>query len=273
MPSQSATPDQSAMTVTDSEFTAPSVSACRPDGQAAGYHVWTDLLILRVPVDLLRPLVPAGLQIETFDGDAWLGVVPFHIRGLRPWWFPAVPGLSEFHETNLRTYVRFEGRDPGVWFFSLDAACMPAVEIARWKWHLSYFYASMDLVRRDDRVLYRSRRRDRRSQQRVEVEIDAAIGDSILNPEETAATPGTLEHFLAERYVLYAVDPNDRLYLGRVWHRPYQLRSAKLLHCRQTLSDAVDIALPETPQHAMFCDGVSVEVFPITRITWAENDK
>jgi hypothetical protein len=250
-----------------------SVDACasetRPVGRAAGYHTWTDLLFLhwRVPIDLLRPLVPAGLEIETFDGDAWLGVVPFHIRGLRPWWFPAVPGLSEFHETNLRTYVRFDGRDPGVWFFSLDAACMPAVEIARWKWHLSYFNAAMDLVRREDRVLYRSHRRDRRSDRRAEVEIDVTIGDSLIREDETSVAPGTLEHFLAERYVLYAADPNDCLYLGRVWHQPYQLRSAKLLHCRQTLSDALDVAIPETPHHAMFCDGVNVEVFPISRIT------
>jgi uncharacterized protein YqjF (DUF2071 family) len=255
--------------VIDPELVDSPVAETRPAGRAAGYHTWTDLLFLhwRVPIDLLRPLVPAGLQIETFDGDAWLGVVPFHIRGLRPWWFPAVPGLSEFHETNLRTYVRFEGRDPGVWFFSLDAACLPAVEIARRKWHLSYFYAAMELVRRDERVLYRSHRRDRRFDQRAEVEIDAAIGGSLLNPDDTSAAAGTLEHFLAERYVLYAADPNDRLYLGRVWHRPYQLRSAKLLHCRQTLSDAVDVELPETPHHAMFCDRVSVEVFPITRIT------
>lgn len=237
----------------------------RPNEPPAGYHTWTDLLFIhwRVPADLLRPLVPAGLEIDTFDGDAWLGVVPFHIRGLRPWWFPAVPGLSEFHETNLRTYVHFEGRDPGVWFFSLDAACMPAVEVARWKWHLSYFHAAMELVRRDDRIWYRSHRRDRRSTRRAEVEIEADIGESLLAADETSVAPGTPEHFLAERYILYAANANGELYKGQVWHRPYRLRSAELLQCNQTLSDAAEIAIPRSWDHVMFCDGVTVDVFPI----------
>lgn len=240
----------------------------RPTGPAAGYHTWTDLLFLhwRVPADLLRPHIPDGLELDTFDGDAWLGVVPFHIRGLRPRWFPPVPGLSEFHETNLRTYVHFEGRDPGVWFFSLDAACLPAVEVARWKWHLSYFYAAMDVVRRDDRIWYRSHRRDRRSDARAEVEIEAAIGGPLLDTPESTATPGTLEHFLAERYILYAAAPDDRLFTGRVWHRPYRLRSVDLIHCRETLSDVAGTPVTNEPEHAMFCDGVEVDVFPLTTI-------
>lgn len=241
----------------------------RPHDRPVGYHTWTDLLFVhwRVPADLLRPLVPAGLEIDTFDGDAWLGVVPFHISGLRPRWLPAVPGLSEFHETNLRTYVHFEGRNPGVWFFSLDAANLPAVEIARWNWHLNYFHAAMDVVRRNDHIWYRSRRQDRRSELRAEVEIEATIGEPLLAAEELSVAPGTLEHFLAERYILYAGDPRGGLYSGRVWHRPYRLRSAEVLHCRESLSDASGIPLAAAPDHALFCDGVTVDVFPLRPVT------
>ena len=237
----------------------------RPNDRPVGYHTWTDLLFAhwRVPADLLKPLIPEGLELDTFNGDAWLGVVPFHIRGLRPRWFPAVPGLSEFHETNLRTYVHFKGRDPGVWFFSLDAANWPAVEVARWKWHLNYYHSTMDVVRREDRILYRSRRRDHRSPNRAEVEIDALIGDSLLAADEVSVLPGTLEHFLAERYILYAADPTGRLYSGRVWHRPYRVRSADVLHCRESLSETICVPLEGPPEHTLFCDSVDVEVFPL----------
>lgn len=241
----------------------------RPNDRVIGYHTWTDLLFAhwRVPADLLRPLIPDRLELDTFDGDAWLGMVPFHIRGLRLSWLPAVPGLSEFHETNLRTYVHFKGRDPGVWFFSLDAANWPAVEVARWKWHLNYYHATMDVVRREDRIWYRSRRRDHRSAIRAEVEVDAAIGDPLLAATETSVAPGTLEHFLAERYFLYAADARGGLYSGRVWHRPYRVRSAEVLHCRESLSESIGVTPSGPPEHALFCDGVDVEVFPLRPLT------
>ena len=156
----------------------------RPDGRAAGYQCWSDLLFAhwRVPVELLRPLIPRELEIDTFEGEAWLGLVPFHMSGVRPAWFPSMPYVSEFHETNLRTYVHFRGRDPGVWFISLDAACRAVVEVARWKWHLNYFHSEMDLLRDGDEVQYSSWRIDRRSPRRAEVEISARIGGA-LNSE------------------------------------------------------------------------------------------
>ncbi len=87
------------------------------------YHSWQDLLFLHwtFKPDLIQQLLPPGLHVDTFDGHAWLGVVPFFMRNIRPWWCPAIPGLSHFQELNLRTYVVDEQGTPGVWFLSLDA--------------------------------------------------------------------------------------------------------------------------------------------------------
>ena len=241
----------------------------RPDGRAAGYQCWSDLLFAhwRVPVELLRPLIPRELEIDTFEGEAWLGLVPFHMSGVRPAWFPSMPYVSEFHETNLRTYVHFRGRDPGVWFISLDAACRAVVEVARWKWHLNYFHSEMDLLRDGDEVQYSSWRIDRRSPRRAEVEISARIGGALNSEPGVGAEAGTLEHFLAERYVLYAEDHRGRLLRGRVHHSPYPLRSAEVVSCRQTLASAEEVPVSGQPDHVLFSEGVTVDIFPLRRVS------
>jgi uncharacterized protein len=246
------------------------LSPCqRPDERVAGYQCWSNLLFAhwKVPVELLRPLIPRELEIDTFDGEAWLGLVPFHMSGVRPAWFPVLPYVSEFHETNLRTYVHFRGQDPGVWFVSLDAACRAVVEVARWKWHLNYFYAGMELLRDLNNVRYSSQRIDSRSPRRAEVEIAAEIGEP-LNPEPgVSVESGTLEHFLAERYILYASDHRGRLLRGRVHHSPYPLRSAKVVSCRQTLASAAEVPVSGQPDHALFSEGVTVDIFPLRRVS------
>jgi uncharacterized protein YqjF (DUF2071 family) len=241
----------------------------RPKERLAGYQCWSDLLFAhwRVPVELLRPLIPRELEIDTFEGEAWLGLVPFHMSGVRPAWFPSMPYVSEFHETNLRTYVHFRGGDPGVWFISLDAACRAVVEVARWKWHLNYFHSEMELLREGDEVRYSSRRIDRRSPRRAEVEISARIGEA-LNPESgVSVEPGTLEHFLAERYILYAEDHRGRLLRGRVHHSPYPLRSAEVVSCRQTLASAAEVPVSGQPDHVLFSEGVTVDIFHLRRVS------
>lgn len=240
----------------------------RPQGRVTGYHRWTDLLFLhwRVPVELLRPLIPRELEIDTFDGDAWLGLVPFHMSGVRPAWLPAVPFVSDFHETNVRTYVHFRSRDPGVWFLSLDAACLLAVKVAIWKWRLNYYHSRMELLKQGDTVRYSSHRVDPRSARRADVEITARIGDS-LNPEPgVSVEPGTLEHFLVERYVLFAEDHDGGLLRGRVHHSPYPLRSAEVVSCRQTITSAVEVPVSEQPDHVVFSEGVTVDIFPLRNV-------
>ena len=123
---------------------------------------WHGLLFMHWPVQpaVLRPLIPPPLQIDTFDGAAWIGVVPFHITGFRPHYVPALPWVSAFPELNVRTYVTLEGK-PGIWFFSLDAANPLAVRGARVAFHLPYYDARMVFARDNSGVRYASRRTHR----------------------------------------------------------------------------------------------------------------
>ena len=132
-----------------------------PSGRTAMRQQWSDLLFLHwpVPVEALRPLIPEPLQIDTYDGVAYVGLVPFTMTGVRPTWAPPVPGVSNFLEVNVRTYVHYQGRDPGVWFFSLDASQSLAVRIARRFWNLPYRFARMSQTRSaDGSISYRSDR-------------------------------------------------------------------------------------------------------------------
>ena len=232
----------------------------RPEGRrVAQQQTWESLLFLhwRVPVEHLRPLVPAALEIDTFEGDAWVGLVPFTMKGVRLAGLPAVPGTSDFHETNLRTYVHHRGENPGVWFFSLDAAAWLPVQVARAGWHLPYHHARMSLTRGDDGV----------------VEYDTArLGSTAAahckvryrpDGEVTPAVPGTLEHFLAERYLLYADRGGGRIQRGQVHHTPYPLQRATVLSWEESIFAAAGIARPAGEPVAHYAAGVSVDVFDL----------
>jgi hypothetical protein len=239
----------------------------RPPGRAIGRQSWRDLLFVhwRLPAAEIQPLIPGRLTLDVYDGSAWIGLVPFTMQGVRPWWSPPIYGVSSFHETNVRTYVHCEGKQPGVWFFSLDAASSLAVRIARWRWALPYFRSNMQLRRANNHIHYSSRRLWP-APAGAETHIEAEIGDLISNadPQHPAgrATPGTLEHFLAERYLLYSqASAQDPLYRGQVYHRPYPLRQARLQRLQESLLNAAGITPPGEPDHALFSDGVDVEVF------------
>ena len=228
----------------------------RPEGRAAGYQRWRQLAFVhwRVPVAALRPIVPDGLEIDTFDGEAFVGIVPFTMQGVRPRWAPAVPGISNFHETNVRTYVHRDGVEPGVWFFSLDAANRLAVAIARTFWHLPYHHARMTLAVGSGEIRYDSERRAR-----------GALFRGTCRPrgEPQAATPGTLEHFLAERYILYAQKRDGTLRRGQVHHTPYPLQTAELEDHDESLLAAAGIERPAGPPLVHFASGVDVEIFAL----------
>ncbi|EYF08491.1 YqjF family protein [Chondromyces apiculatus] len=229
----------------------------RPSGRPAGFQRWRSLLFLHWEVDIaaLRSLLPAPLSIDTFEGRAYVGVVPFTMQDVSPWWSPSVPGISNFHELNVRTYVHHEGRDPGVWFFSLDAAKLVAVLIARAGWHLPYHFADMELTARGGEVHYQSRRRwptERPATLEARYQIGPALG---------AATPGTFEHFLAERYLLYADGGDGRLFTGQVHHHPYPLHHAEVLALRETMVEAAGLPAPQGAPHALYSPGVDVDVF------------
>src|SRR3954447_16952046 len=125
------------------------------------YHRWDLISFLhwRYPPAVVEPLLPRGLRLETFDGSAWIGLTPFLMRGVRAPGVPAVPWLSRFPETNVRTYVRDERGRSGIWFLSLDAARLPAVLAARAGYRLPYFWSDMAVRVADHRILYRCHRR------------------------------------------------------------------------------------------------------------------
>ena len=179
---------------------------------------WRDLLFLHwvVPTDEIQKLLPPGLRVDTFEGAAYIGLVPFSMRNVRPVWSPSVPWLSHFHECNVRTYVVDE-RDgvPGVWFFSLDAANPVAVALARGLWKLPYFRAQMRLTRHGDGSIdYQTRRTGPKP-----LPADCRVSYVPIG-EAQAARPGTREFFFAERYVLYASGTKGKLLRGRVHHTP-----------------------------------------------------
>lgn len=181
---------------------------------------WHDLLFLhwRVPAAMLQAHLPPGVELETFDGSAWLGVVPFRMVDTRFRWLPRMPTAHTFPELNLRTYVRV-GERSGVWFFSLDAASRLAVEGARFGFGLPYLTARMQCGRDGDEVCYRSERIDRRGPPATFVGRWRPAG-----PFASAAA-GTLEHWLCERYCLFA-QRRGRLVVGEIAHPPWRLASA-----------------------------------------------
>ena len=234
----------------------------RPAGWPVMRQRWSDLLFLHwpVPAEALRPLVPPPLQVDTFEGQAYVGLVPFLMSGVRPTWAPPVRGLSRFPEVNVRTYVHLDGRDPGVWFFSLDAANAAAVRIARGLFHLPYHYASMGIEKAGSTIRYRSDRRwPGPTPAGCRVEWEPA-------GPPTASTPGTREHFLAERYILYSVK-GRKLYRGRVHHPPYPLQPARVLRLEENLVAAAGIERPDAPPLAHHADEVRVRVYPLKLAT------
>jgi len=218
---------------------------------------WADLLFVHweVPVEALRSLVPRDLEIDTFEGRAYVGLVPFTMTGVRPRWSPALPWLSAFPEVNVRTYVHRQGRDPGVWFFSLDAANLLAVLAARWFWRLPYHWARMRVDREGRHLHYASLRRHGRRPAACSVRY-GPMGAA------TAAIPGTLEHFLVERYLLYAATRHG-LQMGQVHHSPYPLQPAEAEGLEETLLAAAGIDRPQASPLLHFASEVRVEVFAL----------
>lgn len=181
---------------------------------------WHHLLFAhwRCPVTDLRPLIPSPLEIDEFDDTAWIGVVPFYMSGVRLRAAPPVPTAHAFEELNVRTYVTLDGR-PGVWFFSLDAASSVAVLGARIGVRLPYFRASMQMSRDGDTIVYRS--------DRWSLGGRPASFHGRYRPQGEAAppAPGTLEHFLTERYCLYSSD-GKRIWRGDIHHPTWKLHRA-----------------------------------------------
>lgn len=220
---------------------------------------WRDLLFAhwQVPAEALRPLVPAPLVLQEVDGMSWIGVVPFWMSGVSGRGLPNLPGLSSFAELNVRLYVEHDGK-PGVWFLSLDAASRPAVWAARRFFHLPYYYARMRVERAADRVVYRSERAG-----------GGARFHAVYGPTSAVqkARPGTLEHFLTERYCLYAEAPSGRLYRGNIHHAPWPLQAAQADIRENTLLAPHGIELPDAPPLLHFSKRLDVVLWLLEPVT------
>jgi uncharacterized protein YqjF (DUF2071 family) len=212
---------------------------------------WCSLSFLhwRYPVEALRPHVPEPLEIETFDGSAWVAVAPFVIRDLRPAWLPAAPWISQFPETNCRTYVRAPDGRSGVWFFSLDAARAAAVAGARLTFGLPYCWARMRVAISPDRVTYESSRRWPDTLGRTKI---------VVEPREPI-DPSPLEIFLTARFRLYSFMRGRLVYAG-VEHPPWPLQHARLIEAHQTLTDCAGLPPPEGAPLVHFSSRVDVRV-------------
>jgi uncharacterized protein len=202
-----------------------------PKGSWVMGQTWQQQLFVHWPVEYLalRALVPEGLPLDRFDGKAWVGVTPFLLTGLRATATPPVPVLSTFPELNVRTYVTLEEK-PGIYFFSLDAASRLAVAAARRFYCLPYFHARMSARREEGEVRYASERVDQRGQP---AEFRARYGPA-GTPFE--ATPGSIEHFLAERYCLYTLNRSGHVLRAEIHHPPWLLQPAHAELERNTMA-------------------------------------
>lgn len=223
------------------------------------FQKWRELLFLHwevEPSEIQRTL-PSGLQVDTYADKAYVGIVPFYMRDVRPRFCPALPGLSDFLEINLRTYVYDERGMAGVWFYSLDANQWLAVQLARTFFKLPYFYAKMSATKDlTGAITYSSLRRGSQPASRSSFHY-RAVGPL------RHAEPGSLEFFLVERYLLFAASAGSgQLFSGQVHHRPYPLCQAEVLQWDANLMRLSGFDLPQrTPDHIVMSPGVEVDVF------------
>jgi uncharacterized protein YqjF (DUF2071 family) len=192
------------------------------------------------------------MEIDTFNGQAYVSLVPFFVQAARPLGAPRAFGLA-FQETNVRTYVHLDGREPGVYFFSLDAASLIATIGARVAFGLPYFWAHGREHLSQSGVQYAIHRRTgRRPFCRTTYAVGAPLG---------AAEPGTLDFFLIERYLLH-VQRGPTLWTVKVHHQPYPLRQVRLEALEDQLVGAAGIQVATETTLVHYSPGVDVEIFP-----------
>lgn len=217
------------------------------------YHHWNKITFLhwRYAPDVVQAFLPAGLTADTWDGSAWIGLTPFLMEGVRAPGLPALPWLSRFGEVNVRTYVRDPRGWRGIWFFSLDAALLPAVLAARAGYRLPYFWSDVGVVDGGDRIGYRCRRRQPGSG-RCDAEVE--LGPPLAHTERDG-----LAEFLTGRYRLFTVIAG-RLAAAEAEHRPWPLSHARVLRLEQNLLARAGLPAPASDPLAHASPGVAVRV-------------
>jgi uncharacterized protein YqjF (DUF2071 family) len=238
----------------------PGTPRSRPAGACVGRQRWNHLLFAHWAVDarMVQATLPDGLTVDTFNGVAYLGIVPFFMERVRPAWLPPLPGISWFLELNVRTYVCDRSGRPGVWFYSLDCNQPLAVIIARRFFHLPYFHARMEARCSAEKVCFTSRRRG----------ADDPLGSYAWSrgPGAFTARPGSLEFFLVERYLLFAADRDGRLFEGRVHHAPYQLRTPAVSELSTAPAHQAGFAVAGEPASLLAADPVEVSIYRLRQV-------
>lgn len=234
----------------------------RPDGQPLMHQTWGKLLFMhwRIEAKELRPLIPDPLEIDEFDGSAWIAVTPFTMWDIRafPPFVPPIPGLSSAHELNVRTYVHYD-RVPGVWFFSLDCNSAAAVLGARTFYHLPYFNAHIDLEEDGNTIDYSLARTD---DPPASLEASWKVGKTI-----PFTHPGSLEFFLTERYCLYSEEDNGELYRARIHHQPWPLQKADLISLESTMIESHGLPTPKGEPLLHYCEELDVDIWSLEEVT------
>ena len=228
-----------------------------PDRPWFMFQSWQVLLFAHwpVPASEIEKLLPSGLTLDRYAGEAWVTVVPFRMSGVRQRFTPAAPWVSSFPELNVRTYVKCSGREepkPGVFFFSLDAGNPLAVAMARRSYHLPYFRAQMECRVEDGGIRYSSRRTHSGAP-----EADFRAVYRPTGPVYQAA-PDSLEQWLTERYCLYSVDRDGRVYRGEIHHRQWPLQPAEAEFGRNWVAQAHGIFLPDREPLLHFVERLDV---------------
>lgn len=232
-----------------------------PGARWVGHMTWRDLLFAHWPVAAqdLRVHVPASIEIDEFDGSAWLAVVPFEMTDMYVRGLPPLPGLSRTLELNVRTYVRLNGVS-GVYFFSLDASSLPAVIGARAVYHLNYLHARMSIKRDVDRVAYVSRR-IHRGAPRAEFQGEYWPAGPVY-----VSVPGSLEYWLTERYALFADDSKGRLYRTDIQHARWPLQRAEASFELNTMAAGLDVKIASSKPLLHFAKELDVVVWRPRRL-------
>ena len=232
----------------------------RPDSPVVMKQDWSHLLFLHWEIDpaAVQATLPPGLSVDTYDGKAYMGIVPFFMDNVRPSYCPVVPGISWFQELNLRTYVHDEHGQPGVWFYALDCNQWLAVTIARKLFHLPYQHARMESYQHAGTLNYISLRKGCDESQIFKYPAE-------LSHSKTSE-PDTLEFFLLERYRLFSVDKNGTIYSGLVHHKPYQFQEVHITDYSTRLFSLCGFDEPAAaPVSSLIAETVHVNIHPLRK--------
>ncbi len=225
----------------------------RPPGTPVMHQRWEDLLFLHwsFEPEALRPLIPDALEIDTFDGKAWVGITPFHLEDVRPSMLPAVPGLSSFDELNVRTYVVHKNQ-PGIWFFSLDASKLISAVAARIFFMLPYYRASIDFCRESARFDFDL---NRAGPPHARFQGTWGPGERLRDPDRDS-----LAFFLVERYGCFQAEGRS-VYQTRIYHHPWILDEARVERLSSTMLTALGLPEPNSDPLLHFSKSLEVEVW------------